>query len=416
MEKFKIPSHFFFLFGDHNTDPAPLKETSVRSLVIDRSAERCCLCNFSWNQTDRFRWVGGGDSGTRAVKTTHQQRYWKKPQRATRGRILALRGSDYNMLVSFSASQTSVPSDLKTRSIISSSCCSFSHSVHRNCASVPQQVSITINRLTNVTFGKRRYKPTAVVNKPPVKQTLLSKQKISAPSILFLKKRLSEGVRAVSQSFSTLEANVNKRWNKSHRHSWNSHCAEKWDLVWHFGSVWGFRQLPSSVWILTFRLLRRQNQDRDLDGVRLSDAVRDRQLELVHPRRQIWHDDLVLKVCFLQSGGTKVTTKDENLFIALNGACGGQVWACASPRCGRTGTRWASATGRTRSLCRPCSACRSASPCPGAGRPRPGLRWPQADGLSHLERKRDEWLGKPESTTRWRVRTSRNGGFCPLKT
>lgn len=69
-------------------------------------------------------------------------------------------------------------------------------------------------------------------------------------------------------------------------------------------SRFSLRFLPAS-WILTFRLLRRQNQNGDLGGVRLADAVRDRQLELVHPRRQIGNDDLVLKVCFLQSVGAK---------------------------------------------------------------------------------------------------------------
>lgn len=55
------------------------------------------------------------------------------------------------------------------------------------------------------------------------------------------------------------------------------------------------------MWILTLRLLGREDQNRDLDGVRLADGVRDRQLELVHARRQIRHHDLVLEVRFLRS-------------------------------------------------------------------------------------------------------------------
>lgn len=70
------------------------------------------------------------------------------------------------------------------------------------------------------------------------------------------------------------------------------------------------------MWILTLRLLGCENQNSDLDGVRLTNGVCDRQLELVHPRRQIRHHDLVIVVCFLQSEREKPTISDGNVQIS----------------------------------------------------------------------------------------------------
>ena len=56
-----------------------------------------------------------------------------------------------------------------------------------------------------------------------------------------------------------------------------------------------FQMMFLSVLILTLRLLRSQDQNSDLDRVRLADSVRDGQLELVNPRCQIGHDHLVTK-------------------------------------------------------------------------------------------------------------------------
>lgn len=51
---------------------------------------------------------------------------------------------------------------------------------------------------------------------------------------------------------------------------------------------------------LTLRLLWSEDQDGDLGGVWLADRVCDGQLELVHPRCQVGHYNLVVKVGFLQ--------------------------------------------------------------------------------------------------------------------
>lgn len=128
METFKIPSHF--LHGDGTTGPALQKKTYVQSLITERSAECCCLCNFSWNQTDRFGWVGGGDSGTGAVKATYQQRcaflVLKEASEGNTQAIFTPQRLRFQQVGYYSASETSVPSlGLKTRSIVSPACCFF---------------------------------------------------------------------------------------------------------------------------------------------------------------------------------------------------------------------------------------------------------------------------------------------------
>lgn len=55
-------------------DPTVQKKASAHSLIMEENVECYCLRNCSnWNQTDRFWWFGGGDSGTGAVKVSHQQ-------------------------------------------------------------------------------------------------------------------------------------------------------------------------------------------------------------------------------------------------------------------------------------------------------------------------------------------------------
>lgn len=51
--------------------------------------------------------------------------------------------------------------------------------------------------------------------------------------------------------------------------------------------------------VLTLRLLRSEDQDGNLGGIWLTDFVSDSQLELVYPRWQIGHDNLVVEVGFL---------------------------------------------------------------------------------------------------------------------